>query len=285
MTCLVGELRPHPSYVRHQLTVSIAKMSALADQGDGAFREPLIITRDHIVIDGYARLELARRQGRLTLSCIEYDLTEDDALHWLLHRLRRSNGSNDFSRILMALDLEPLLREKARSNQQTGGHNKGSSKLTEAARLDVRREIARIAGVSVGNVTKVKQLMATAHSDIVKALRERELSIHRAWLWSKLSPEEQKEKLWQNQSKKGITQTIRHLLSTCTPKNSPRALNLGDLIKLVSALQAAKPGSVRLASMDLPGKIVVVSEELFRTLEAQEELALICATNIPLNRF
>ena len=150
----------------------------------------------------------------------------------------------------MALDLEPLLTEGART-QRTGGHNKGSSKLTEAQRLDVRREIARIAGVSVGNVTKVKQLITTAHSDIIKALREKELSIHRAWLWSKLSLEEQEE-LWLNQSKKGITQTIRHLLSSCTP-NSPTALDLGDLIKLVSALQAAKLGSVRLVSINLPG--------------------------------
>jgi hypothetical protein len=46
--------------------------------------------------------------------------------------------------------------------------------LTEAGRLDVRNEIARIAGVSVGNVTKVKQLTTTAHLDILKALREKD---------------------------------------------------------------------------------------------------------------
>jgi len=107
-------------------------------------REPLVITRDRIVIDGYARLELARRQGRMTLPCIEYELTEQEALHRLLQRLRQSNGPNAFSRILLALDLEPLLTDKARSNQQAGGQNKGSSKLAEAERLDVRKEIVYI---------------------------------------------------------------------------------------------------------------------------------------------
>ena len=279
LICRVDELHPHPSYVRHQLTVPAAKLSALAEQGEEAFREPLVITRDRIVIDGYARLELARRQGRMTLPCIEYELTEQEALHRLLQRLRQSNGPNAFSRILLALDLEPLLTDKARSNQQAGGQNKGSSKLAEAERLDVRKEIARIAGVSVGNVTKVKQLTTTAHSDIIKALRDKEVSIHRAWLWSKLSPEEQQEKLLLNQSKRGIARTIRQLLSPYLMKSSPLTTKLDDLIKLVSALQSGKLGSINVVSINVPGKVVLVTEELFRALEAQEELALTCATN------
>ena len=74
------------------------------------------------------------------------------------------------------MELEPWLKEKAQSNQRAGGQTKGSSKLTEAERIDVRSQIATAAGVSVGNVTKVKQLTTTAHSDIIKALRAKKLS-------------------------------------------------------------------------------------------------------------
>ena len=271
--CHPDELRPHPSYIRHNLSVHACQLSAVAELGDLAFREPLVITRDHIILDGFARWALARLQGRSTLACIEYEMSEAEALQSLLQRHRRSSGLNDFIRICLALELETFLKEKARANQQAGGQNKGSSILTEAERLDVRKEIARIAGVSVGNVTKVKQLAAT-HSDIIKALREKELSIHRAWLWRKLSPDEQREKLWLNQSKRGIGKTIRHLLSPYLPKSSPTSLNAADLTKLVSALQSGKLGPVRLVSINVPGKIVLVTEELFRTLEAQEELAL-----------
>jgi hypothetical protein len=177
------------------------------------------------------------------------------------------------------MDLRPGLEEKAKSNQRSGGQNKGSSKLTEAERVDVRKEIARIAGVSVGNVTKVKQLTTNAHSDIIKALRAKELSIHRAWLWSNLSPGEQREQLWLCQSKRGIGKTIRRLLAPHLPKNSHAALNIGHLIKLVSALQSAKPDSVRVVSIDVPGKAIFVTEELLRTLNRQEKLTLTCATN------
>jgi len=279
VTCHADDLRPHPSYIRHNLAVHACQLSAVAELGDLAFCEPLVITQDHIILDGFARWTLARLQGRSALSCIEYEMSEADALQNLLQRHRRASGLNDFIRICLGLELEPFFKAKGRAKQQAGGQNKGSSILTEAERLDVRKEIARIAGVSVGNVTKVKQLTTTAPSDIIKALREKEVSIHRAWLWSKLSPEEQREKLWLNRSKRGIVRTIRHLLSPYLPKSSPTALNVGDLIKLVSTLQSGELGSVRVVSINLPGKIVFVTEELFRTLEAQEALALTCDTN------
>jgi hypothetical protein len=279
LTCHADELRPHPSYVRHNLAVHACQLSAIAELGPLAFREPLVITQDHLILDGFARWTLARLQGRSTLPCIEYEMSEAEALQNILQRHRRSSGLNDFIRICLALELEPFLKSRGRAKQQAGGQNKGSSILTKAERLDVRKEIARIAGVSVGNVTKVKQLIVTAHSDIIKALREKELSIHRAWLWRKQSPEEQREKLWLNQSKRGIGKTIRHLLSPYLPKNSHTALDISDLIKLVSMFQSGTLGSVRLVSINVPGKIVFVTEELLRTLEAQEELALTCATN------
>jgi hypothetical protein len=88
----------------------------------------------------------------------------------------------------------------------------------------------------------------------------KELSIHRDWLWSKLSPEKQREKLWLNQSKRGIGKTIRHLLSRYLPNSSP--LKVGDLIKLVSALQSGKLVSVSVVVTNAPGKAVLVTEDI-----------------------
>ena len=190
VTCRVDELRPHPSYVRHQIALPASQLSPLVELGDLVFREPLLITRDRTILDGFARWKLARRQGRLTLPCLEYDLSEAEALHWLLLKHRRSNGLNAFIRILLALELEPWLKEQARLNQRAGGQNRGSSKLTEAHRLDVRSEIATVAGASAGNVSKVKHLTLVAQPAILQALREGEVSIHRASVWLK-NPEKQ----------------------------------------------------------------------------------------------
>ena len=118
VTHRVADLRLHPSYVRNGLTVSTSQLSALVTLGDQAFLDAVVTTRERFVIDGYALLELARQQGLLTLLCIELDLNETEGLQWLLWKSRQSNVLNAFSRILLALDLQPALREKARSDRR-----------------------------------------------------------------------------------------------------------------------------------------------------------------------
>src|SRR5439155_7755233 len=59
VTCRLDELRPHPSYVRHHLTVPAFQLSALAERGNLALLDPLVITRDRTILDGYALLGLA----------------------------------------------------------------------------------------------------------------------------------------------------------------------------------------------------------------------------------
>ncbi|MGA9354367.1 MAG: ParB/RepB/Spo0J family partition protein, partial [Terriglobales bacterium] len=113
-----------------------------------AFQFPILVTRTGVIIDGYARWELAQRQDRETIVCLEYDLSDKEALQWFIQTHIPSEGLNGFCRSLLALDLEPTLQEAARANQRTGGQIKGSSNLTEAQMIDVRSEIAAIAKVS-----------------------------------------------------------------------------------------------------------------------------------------
>src|SRR5437879_4766428 len=74
------ELRPHPSYIRHNLAVQACQLSAVAELGELAFREPLVITQEHLILDGFARWTLARLQRRPALACIEYEMSETEAL-------------------------------------------------------------------------------------------------------------------------------------------------------------------------------------------------------------
>jgi hypothetical protein len=279
ISCRIDELRPHAAYARHHLATVTARLSALAEQGDLAFHDPLIVTRDRTIIDGYCRCDLARRQGRTTVTCIEYDLTEDEALLWLLRRHGRSKGLNDFCRILLALELEPSLKTKALANQQSGGQSKGSSKLTEAERVDVRSEIAAAAGVSLGNVTKVKQVIATACTELQDALRNGEVSIHRAWLWRELSSENQRQALMQYRGEKGVKKTIRRLISKHRPKKPVSAESPGLTSLARRLLQLQNPhliSAVAVAVVDVPGKAVFITEELLQLLPAQEELPISC---------
>lgn len=268
----VSELRPHPSFTRHGVAVPIGNVSNVGPE------EPLVISQDQIIIRGYAQWEWARLRGRLTIPCIEYHLAEEEALHFLLQSHRRPNGLNAFARTLLALDLEPWLYERARLNQRTGGLTKGSSTLTKAARVDVRSEVAAAAGVSTGNVTKVKQLAQTACPDLLQALRLGEVSIHRGWQWCKEAPQQQRQRLSRRQGEIGVRKTIRQLVSQHRPEETPSSLAISDLLRFLREVEEEDTSAVQIVIVESPGAFIFVTQELCQGMKAQWELSLECST-------
>lgn len=231
------DLRPHPAYARHRVTVPTAKLSELRQQGELAFAEPLTITQDRFIVDGYARWELAKEKGNLQLVCVEYELSEAEALRFFLQRHCRSIGLNAFTRIILALELEPLFKEKARSNQQAGGLQKGSSKLTKAEQVHVRSELARAAVVSVGNISKVKQLLENVEPEILEALYDREVSIHWAWKLRKAASEDQLDALGQLRFRKGLMAEIRQRASRRRGRPVPPRTKASDIVIRLNQLK------------------------------------------------
>jgi hypothetical protein len=267
----VDQLRPHPAYASSDIAVSAPILSALIERGDTAFQEPLLIARGRTIIDGYDRWELAKRQGRPTLPCIEYDLSEQEALVWLLQKLRPSRGVNNFCRILLALELEPGLKQHAHANQRHGGLHKGSSNLTEAERLDVRSEIASIAGVFTGNVNKVKQILTDARPELMLALRTGEVSIHRAWGWLK-EPGHQLEHLDLHRDRCGITKTVNALLRVHRNREQQGPFDPGRLANALARLDSKRREGLLIAEIKVPGEVLLLSPKLCQTLTQQGKL-------------
>ena len=241
VSCNTNELHPHPSYARHNLSVQAFKLAASAGHGDLAFQYPLIITRDRSIVDGYGRWELAKQKDRPTLQCVEYDLAEQQALKWLIQTHRPSQGLSDFVRIELALDLEPYFQEKAVLNQQAGGCGKGLSKLTAAERVNSRREVACVAQVSVGNVHKVKYILAHACSSLREAARAGEISINLTDKWSHEPEAEQREHLRLLRIERGIRKKARqlvaaHLVEPSASQANERVFKMLDLIRIANQL-------------------------------------------------
>ena len=233
-----------------------------------------MVTRSLTIIDGYARFQLAQRQEVKTLSCLEYDLAEEEALRWLIQSHRPSWCLNAFSRVLLVLDLEPFLQERARVNQRIGGQHKGSSNLTEAQKVHSRSELAAAAGVSPGNVGKVKQLVESAHPMIKQALKADEISIHLAWQWRKLPAQQQLEKLEEHRVCRGTNQTSRRLIQKHIARLSPPRLSpptLGDLLKPFTPGGVAVLDSIVISEIDAPGSIAYLTRSALRKLRTLEE--------------
>jgi hypothetical protein len=268
------ELRTHPSYARHGLSVSVSQLSALAALGEFAFRQPVTITENGTILDGYARWELARRQGRKTILCIAYHLSEAEALRWLIQSHRPSVGWDAYSRVLLGHDLEPYLQGKARANQRAGGKKKGSSSLTEAETFDVRSKISSEIGVSAGSITKVKHLRKEAHPRVEQAVRDGVISIHKAWCLSHLPHLRQVKELEDHQTQKGLNKTscllIRKHVATLSPPPSPCA-TLAELLSPSSGKLTAGLDSIAVAEIDFPGKIAYFTKDAIRILQTLEK--------------
>jgi hypothetical protein len=162
---------------------------------------------------------------------------EADSIH---RKNRGSKGINDFIRILLALELEPWFKTRAKSNQRIGGKAKGSSQLTEADRLDVRVEIARAAGVSVGNVSKVKQLLRDDIPELHDALRVGEIRISRAAAWARNSAAAHRRRLADHRTSLGIRRTINTLLKKHEARQPSICQGLRDLQRGLKKLQSEK---------------------------------------------
>lgn len=269
----LDELQAHPSYVRHQLSVSASQVSALVELGSLAFQQPIVISRDGIVVDGYARWELARRQGKQTILCLEYELTEEEALQWLIQSHRPLRGLNSYCRARLALDLALPLKQAGQLNQRHGGQHKGSSKLTEAQKVDVRAKTAITAGISSGNIAKVGQICASGHPNVQEALRSGEIKIHRAWQWSRLSPQKQLAKLDDYQSQKGTDQTIRRLIQKHVERLTPSKLipqTLNELLKPLLTGRSVALDSIAVSEIDARGKIAYFTKDAMASLKKAE---------------
>ncbi len=270
VSCDPQELRPHPSYARHGLSVSACKLASLRARGEQAFLEHIPITRDRIIIDGYAQWELAKELKRPILHCIEYDLSETEALEWLLQRHRRSTGLHNYARIMLALDLEPELTGIARANKQIGGQQKGLSNLTKAEHVHVRSEIARAAGVSAGNVTKVKQLNKTCADELKKALSNDEISIHWAWKLREECPEDQLDALGRLRFVGGLKMEIRQRAAYRRKRHASKSQNANEIVSRLADLGHQELQAIRVTVLKGIEPEIFITEALARKIGLEQ---------------
>jgi hypothetical protein len=275
----VDDLRPHPTYACLGIEVLASRLNVLLEMGEDAFLFPLMVTSHGIVIDGYARLEVARLQGRTTVECIEYDISEEAALRRLLLCHWPTPGLAPFSRIVMARGLAQSFKEKALQHQQAGGKDKGSSKLTEAEKVDVRKKVAAAAGVSVGTLSHALEVFKTGDPEILRALCHGEIKIDRAWRWSKESHNRQRENLTTYRRHRGMERVAEKLVA-----RQLKELGLGrrpasrwknatphEVLRRLAALTPDVLGPVDVVFINAPVPTLALSDDIAQRLGIREE--------------
>lgn len=167
---------------------------------DGKVRDPLTVIEKelgkYIVIDGHHRLEIAKRLlslGRTEFEniSIEVESFEDDEaiFMWMLRNQLGRRNLRDSERIEIALKLTAFMEAQAKRNQGSTKDNlpvfanlrkPEEEEQGEIKPINRTKEVARIAGTSERNVTKVKKILEKGDEALKEELRTGKKSIHKA---------------------------------------------------------------------------------------------------------
>jgi hypothetical protein len=287
----VSDLKPHPTYAQLGIKIPASKLNELVELGEDAFAFPLFVTSTGIVIDGYARFEIARLQGRETIMCVEFDIPEEEALRRLILCHRRLAGLPAFCRVKLALPLAKSLKEKALQHQQDGGKNKGSSKLTEAQKIDVRKKIAAIVSISVGTLSHASDVLKNGDHEILQALCKGDIKIDRAWRWSKQSKVRQRESLrlyrrnrgMEKVAQKLIARQLRKLKSEQSSVRRWKSVTPNEALKGLGRLPVQALESIHVVFIKAPIRVLAISEDIGQQLKFREEVSP-CLSKSPSGR-
>jgi len=144
--------------------------------------------------------------------------------------------------------------------------------LPEAQRIDVRKEIAEIAGVSARNVTNVKMILEYAHPKLKEALRDGRLRINRAIQFCKLPRAEQLEQFIRYSEERETDKVIRRSIDGL--KEEKTRLDIVAVLDALQQQEGRQPGSVVVRVGRLQRTVVLVGRDLLTATHSQKELKL-----------
>ena len=254
-----GELRLHPVFLKLNLVGTLINYAVHGRKPPGSVPEPILITSSGLVISGVREWHAAVSEGRPVLSCNEYQLSDDEALQLILTFQQSRGVWNSFTRIQIALQQEPYLQGKARANQVAGGANKGSANLPEAKQIDVREEIAYLAGACPRNVSKVKNIISKGHPRLVEACQSGLVTIHRALQLCRVPENQQVEGLSCYLNERSSGKTTRQAIATLgVEKISPKA---GTLLRALLQRESREPGSILMRAGTRKNTVILIGQD------------------------
>lgn len=173
------------------------RVQLMANIERDGFRDPVVVWLGHqILVDGHNRIDIWQTAYNSdpdrAPDIVEKTFKDrDDARAWIIRNQLGRRNLTDAQRVQLALMLEPELRKQAKENQQIRkGKQRGTScqksdnlrnehgMLVET--VDVKREIAKAAGVSHDTVAKVSKVLSNGTPELQGAMLAGSVSVNTA---------------------------------------------------------------------------------------------------------
>jgi hypothetical protein len=263
------QLRLHRALEGIGWTGVVDEFNDAARRKNPSVPEPILITTTGTILAGFGSWRLAVSEGCHQISCIEYELSENNSLQFILTHHQTRHGWNAFVRICLALALESDLQQKALDNMRDGGKYKGLANLPDVQRIDVRQEVADAAAVGARNVANVKTLLKLAHPRLMEALRDGTLTIYGAMQLCKLPRGEQLEQFIRYSEERATRKVIRQAVSR--PKREKTNPNLSAVLETLRQQETRHPGSVVVQVGRFQRTLILIGRDLLAEAHSERK--------------
>ena len=167
-------------------------------------RDAIVIWQGFI-IDGHNRYKICSEHG-INFNVIEKDFdNKDDVIDWIiLNQFGRRNISN-YNRALLALRLKDTFIKKAKENQ---GNRTDLTSVRNLTKVDTKKELATIAGVSHDTIHKVEVIQKEASEEIKEQLQQNKISVNEAYKQIKSAEKlEERKKKYLEETKTSVKES------------------------------------------------------------------------------
>ena len=152
-------------------------------------------TNKWIIIDGHNRYNILKKHGIDWHYWQDYKImgeleTREDVKQWMLEQQLGRRNLTETERYEIVQKFKSVFQKKAKENQSLGG--KG---LANLPKVDTRKEMAKAVGVSEGTYRKLDEVMQSNHEEVKQKLREKKISIDKAYQEMKSPTPKEKESI------------------------------------------------------------------------------------------
>ena len=148
-----------------------------------------------IIIDGHNRYNILKRHDIEWHYWQDYKImgeleSREDVKQWMLEQQLGRRNLTETERYEIVQKFKSIFEKKAKENQASGG--KG---LTNLSKVNTRKEMAKATGVSEGTYQKLDKVMQSDNEEVKQQLREKKISIDRAYQEIKNPTPKEKESI------------------------------------------------------------------------------------------
>ena len=144
-------------------------------------RDALVVWKGHnILVDGHNRYEICTAHGK-PFETVEMEFaSRDDAMVWIIDNQFSRRNLTPFARGELALKRKHIIAAKAKKNQLRTTENR-VCQISDKQRVDTKKELAKIAGVSHDTIARVEKIVQKAPEEVKEKLRRGDLTINKVY--------------------------------------------------------------------------------------------------------